>query len=51
MKDVFGREWEMVTLKDKKWSLMSNWEKARDCFLGIGAIIAIIFFMGWLGNV
>ena len=30
---------------------MSNWEKARDCFLGIGAIIAIIFFMGWLGNV
>jgi len=29
---------------------MSDWEKARDCFLGIGAIIAIIFFMGWLSK-
>jgi len=51
MKDVFGREWKMVTLKDTKWIDMNNWEKARDCFLGIGAIIIIIFFMGWLGNV
>ena len=51
MKDVFGREWKMVTLKDTKWNDMSNWEKFRDCFLGLGAIIAIIFFMGWIGNV
>ena len=29
---------------------MSDWEKARDCFLGLGAIVAIIFFMGWLGK-
>ena len=51
MKDVFGREWKMVTLKDTKWIDMNNWEKARDCFLGISAIIAIIFSMGWIGNV
>ena len=50
MKDVFGREWGMVTLKDTKWNDMSNWEKARDCFLGISAIIGIIFFMGWLSK-
>jgi len=29
---------------------MSDWQKARDCFLGLGAIIAIIFFMGWLSR-
>ena len=29
---------------------MSDWEKARDCFLGLGAIVAIIFFMGWFGK-
>ena len=29
---------------------MSDWEKARDAFLGLGAIIAIIFFMGWLSR-
>ena len=51
MKDVFGREWEMVTLKDKKWSQLSNWEKFRDCVVGLGLIIALIFFMGWIGKV
>jgi len=30
---------------------MSDWEKLRDCIGGLGIIIAIIFFMGWLGNV
>jgi len=30
---------------------MSNWEKARDCVLGLGSIIAIIFFMGWLAKI
>ncbi len=29
---------------------MSDWEKARDCFIGLGSIIAIIFFMGWLAK-
>ena len=29
---------------------MSDWEKARDCVLGLGLIIAIIFFMGWLAK-
>ena len=29
---------------------MSDWEKLRDCVLGLGAIIAIIFFMGWLSK-
>jgi len=29
---------------------MSDWEKARDCVLGLGSIIAIIFFMGWLAK-
>ena len=29
---------------------MSDWEKARDAFLGLGAIIAIIFFMGWVSR-
>jgi len=29
---------------------MSDWEKARDCVLGLGSIIAIIFFMGWLSR-
>ena len=29
---------------------MSDWEKARGWFLGLGAIIAIIFFMGWLSK-
>ena len=44
MKDVFGREWEMVTLKDKKWSLMSDWEKLRNCIGGLGIIIFMIFY-------
>jgi len=50
MKDVFGREWEMVTLKDKKRSLMSDWEKLRNCIGGLGIIILMIFFMGWLSK-
>jgi hypothetical protein len=39
MKDVFGREWEMVTLKDKKNTLiklvkklgrfMNDWKKTK----------------------
>jgi len=29
---------------------MSDWEKARDCVLGLGIIIAFIFFMGWLSR-
>jgi len=29
---------------------MSDWEKLRDCIGGLGAIIAIIFFMGWLSR-
>ena len=29
---------------------MSDWEKARDSFIGLAAIIAIIFFMGWLSR-
>jgi hypothetical protein len=51
MKDVFGREWELVTLKDKKWSLMSNREKLRDCIIGISSIIGIIFLMGVLAKI
>jgi hypothetical protein len=30
---------------------MSEWEKLRDVVLGLGTIISIIFFMGWLSNV
>jgi len=51
MKDVFGREWEMVRLPDKKWSDMSDWEKFRDMMFGLLTIIAFIFFMGWIGKV
>jgi flagellar biogenesis protein FliO len=29
---------------------MNDWEKARDCFIGLGAIIAFIFFLGWLSG-
>ena len=29
---------------------MSDWEKARDAFLGLGMIIAFIFFLGWLSR-
>jgi len=29
---------------------MSDWEKLRDCIGGLGIIIAIIFFMGWLSK-
>ena len=50
MKDVFGREWEMVTLKDTKWIHMSDWEKLRDVVVGLGLVIGIIFFMGWLSR-
>ncbi|GEM_PF-6767114 len=29
---------------------MSDWEKLRDCIGGLGAIIVLIFFMGWLSK-
>jgi len=29
---------------------MNDWEKLRDCVLGLGSIIALIFFMGWVGR-
>jgi flagellar biogenesis protein FliO len=29
---------------------MNDWEKLRDCIGGLGAIIAFIFFLGWLSR-
>jgi hypothetical protein len=29
---------------------MSKWKMARDCVLGIGAIILLISIMGWLAR-
>jgi|LWDU01.1.fsa_nt_gi flagellar biogenesis protein FliO len=30
---------------------MSNWKKLRDVVVGLGLIVALIFFMGWLSKV
>ena len=29
---------------------MNRWKRARDCFLGFGLIILIIWIMGWLSK-
>ena len=29
---------------------MNDWEKLRDCIGGLGAIILMIFIMGWLSR-
>ena len=51
MKDVFGREWVLVRLPDKKWSDMSDWQKLRDCVLGVVLIILLIYTMGLLSGI
>ena len=51
MKDKFGREWNLVTLKDKKVNFNSNWKMFRDCVLGLVSIILLISLMGWLSRV
>jgi hypothetical protein len=40
---------KMIDLK--VWSDMSDWEKFRDMIIGLLTIIALIFFMGWIGKV
>ena len=51
MKDIYGREWQLITLENKKWRFMSKWKMARDCVFGLASIILLISLMGWLSRV
>jgi hypothetical protein len=58
MKDVFGREWQLVQLKNntswwQKWITLkenATFIKVRDVIIGMGLIQALIWCMGWLSK-
>ena len=50
MKDKFGREWEMVVLKDNPWKMTPVIAKARDLIVGMALLFGIIWCMGYLSK-